>query len=96
MGFQVFGTTHGISGNFFANPSASSSAPYPKESDPWISNVSEHTSPHVMGESQTPVQDQRCQSGPSARNSVVLSEGRRNFKESWGRPTMIAEFRSSF
>ena len=34
-----------------------------------------HTSPHVMSESQTPVQDQRCQSGPSARNSVIPSEG---------------------
>ena len=28
-----------------------------------------------MSESQTPVQDQRCQSGPSARNSVLPSEG---------------------
>ena len=27
-------------------------------------------------QSQTPTQDQRCQSGPSARNSFVLSEGR--------------------
>ena len=73
-GRQVFGT-HGVSGNVFANPTASSSAPYPQESNPWISHVSEHTSPHVMSESQTPVQDQRCQSGPSARNSVVPSEG---------------------
>ena len=47
----------------------------PQESNPWVSNVSEHTSPHVMSESQTPAQDQRCQSGPSARNSVVPSEG---------------------
>ena len=67
--------THGKSGNVFANPMASSSAPYPQESNPWISNVSEHTSPHVMTESQTPAQDQRCQSGPSARNSVVPCEG---------------------
>ena len=29
-----------------------------------------------MSESQTPVQDQRCQSGPSARNSFVPGEGR--------------------
>ena len=35
--------THGISGNVFANPTASSSAPYPQESNPWISNISEHT-----------------------------------------------------
>ena len=31
--------THGISGNVFANPTPYSSAPYPQESDPWISNV---------------------------------------------------------
>ena len=67
--------THGISGNVFANPTASSSALYPQESKPWISNVSEHTSPHVMSESQTPVQDHRCQSGPSAKSSVIPSEG---------------------
>ena len=67
--------THGVSGNVFANPTASSSAPYPQESNHWISNVSEHTSPHVMSESQTPAQDQRCQSGPSAKNSVLSSEG---------------------
>ena len=66
---------HGISGNVFANPAASSSAPYPQESNPWISNVPEHTSPHVMSESQTPIQDQSCQSGPSARNSFIPSEG---------------------
>ena len=57
MGRQAFGT-HGMSGNVFANPTASSSAPYPQESKPWSSLVSEHTSPHVMSESQTPVQDQ--------------------------------------
>ena len=64
-----FWDTHGISGNVFANPMASSSALYPQESNPWVSNVSEQTSPHVMSESQTPALDQRCQSGPSARNS---------------------------
>ena len=57
--------THGISGNVFANATASSSAPYPQESNPWISNVSEHTS----------VQDQRCQSGSSATSSVIPGEG---------------------
>ena len=38
--------------------------------------VSEHASPRMMSDSQTPVQDQRCQSRPSARNSVIFSEGR--------------------
>ena len=67
--------THGISGNVFADPTASSSAPYPQESNPWISNVSEQKSPHVMSESQTQAQDLRCQSGPSAKDSVIFSGG---------------------
>ena len=33
--------THGISGNVFANPAASSSAPYPQELNPWSSQKSE-------------------------------------------------------
>ena len=74
--------THGFSGNIFTNPTASPSAPCPQESDPRISNVSEHTSPHMMSESQTPVQDQRCQSTPSARNSVIPSGGR--FSKNYG------------
>ena len=35
-----------------------------------------------MSESQTPVQDQRCQSRPSARNSVIPSEG--GFSKNYG------------
>ena len=56
----------------------SSSSTYPGGFNPWISNVTEHTSPHVTSERQTPdtVQDLRCQSGPSARNSFDLGEGR--------------------
>ena len=67
--------THGISGNVFVNPVASSSSPYPQELNPWSSYISEHTSPHVMSDSQTPDQDLRCQSGPSAKNSVIFSGG---------------------
>ena len=73
---------HGISGNVFANPTASSSAPCPQESNPWGSNVSVHTSPHVMSESQTQVQDQRCQLGLSASNSVIPREG--DFSKNYG------------
>ena len=71
MGRQAFWGTHGISGNVFANRTASSSAPCPQESNPWGSNVSEHTSPHVMSESQTPVQDQRCQSVNKLARSIT-------------------------
>ena len=75
--------THGISGNVVADPTASSSAPYLQESSPRVSDVSELTSPHVVSECQTPVQDQeRYQSRQSARNSVVPSEGR--FSQNYG------------
>ena len=67
--------TRGMLGNFFVNPPASSSSPYAQGFNPWSSHVSEHTSPHVMSEGQRPVQDPRCQSGPSARNSFVPCEG---------------------
>ena len=61
--------THGLSGKIFANPTASSSALYPKELNPWSSHISEpiHSSPAGKNDNQTPVQNQRCQSGPSAK-----------------------------
>ena len=69
--------THGISGNVLVNPPASSSSPYPGGFNPWISDVTEDTSPHVASERQNPdtALDPRCQSGPSARNSVIPGEG---------------------
>ena len=69
--------THGISGNVFANPDASSSAPYPQELNPWSPQKSEpiHSSHAGKSEDQTPVQDQGCQSGPSAKSSGIPGEG---------------------
>ena len=69
---------------FFVNPTASSSSPCPQGFNPWICNVSEHTSPHVTSERQTPdtILDPRCQSRPSARNSFDPSEGR--FSKDYG------------
>ena len=69
--------THGISRNVFANPTASSSAPYPQELNPWSSGRAEpiQSSTAEKNENQTPVQDQRRQAGPSARNSFIPSEG---------------------
>ena len=69
--------THGISGNVFANPVASSSAPSPQELNPWSCGREEpiHSSTVEQSEKQTPVQDQRCQSEQSAKSSVIPSEG---------------------
>ena len=69
--------THGISGNVFANLDASSSAPYPKELNPWSSGTEDplHSSTVEKSERRTQDQDQRCQSGQSAKNSVIFSGG---------------------
>ena len=67
--------THGISGNVFANPHASSSAPYPQELNQWNPSTEEplHTSTAEKSERSEQNQDLRCQSGPSAKNSVIFS-----------------------
>ena len=69
--------TYGISGNVFANPDASSTAPSPQELNPWSSGHSEpmHSSTADKNGNQTPVQDERCQSGPSAKDPVIFSGG---------------------
>ena len=69
--------THGISGNVFANPHASSSAPYPQELNPWETTIEEplHMSTAEKSERPEQSQDLRCQSGPSAKDSVIFSGG---------------------
>ena len=69
--------THGISGNVFADPLASSSAPYPQELNQWNSSIEEalHSSTAEKSERPEQDQDQRCQSGPSAKDSVAPSGG---------------------
>ena len=67
--------THGRSGNVFVNPDASSSALYPQELRQWNSSIEEplHSSTVEKSERRTQDQDQRCQSGPSAKNSGIFS-----------------------
>ena len=69
--------THGISGNVFANPQASSSAPCPQELNQWNSSIEEplHTSTVEKSERPEQNQDLRCQSGLSAKDSVIFSGG---------------------
>ena len=74
---------------FFANPDASSSAPYPQELHQWNSSTlsagiesmefqnrrADSLINSGKSERQTQDQDQRCQSGQSAKNSVIFSGG---------------------
>ena len=71
-------------GNVFVNPDASSSAPYPQEFNPWSSSTEEplHSSTVEKKKRRTQDQDQRCQSGASAKNSVIFSGGD-SFKNYW-------------
>ena len=70
--------THGKSGNVFANPQASSSVPYPQELNSlWKKIIEEPLHMSTAEKSERPERDQdlRCQSGPSARDSVIFSGG---------------------
>ena len=69
--------THGISGNVFATPHASSSAPCPQELNQWNTSIEEplHSSTVEKSERPEQIQDLRCHSGPSAKDSVIFSGG---------------------
>ena len=69
--------TPGISGNVFVNPQASSTAPYPQELNPWRKIIEEPLHMSTAEKSERPEQNQdlRCQSGPSAKDSVIFSGG---------------------
>ena len=74
--------TSGISGNVFANPQASSSAPYSQELNsskwnPWRETTEEPIHKSIAEKSGRPKPDSdlRCQSRPSAKNSVLFSGG---------------------
>ena len=64
-------------GNVFADPDASSSALYPQELNPWGTTIEEplHVSTAEKSERPEQNQDLRCQSGPSAKDSVIFSGG---------------------
>ena len=69
--------TSGTSGNVFAHPQTSSAARYPQGLNPWSSSIEEPLHSSTVEKSERPEQDQdlRCQSGPSAKDSVIFSGG---------------------
>ena len=70
--------TSGLSGNVFAHPQASSSAPCPQElNSTWKKTIEEPIHMSTAEKSERPEQNQdlRCQSGPSTKDSVIFSGG---------------------
>ena len=89
--------TSGISGNVFANPQASSSAPYPQElNSPWKKTIEEPIHMSTAEKSDRPERDQESEM-PVWTVSQRFShlQWRRLFKELWGRPTTTADLRHS-
>ena len=77
--------TSGISGNVFAHPQTSSSAPYPQElNSTWKKTIEEPIHMSTAEKSGRPERDPdlRCQSGPSAKDSVIFSGG--DFSKNYG------------
>ena len=88
--------THGISGNVFANPDASSSAPYRQELHQWNSSIEEPLHSSTVEKSER----QEQKSGSEMPVWTVSQrfghpQWRRLFKGLWGRPTTTADFGSS-
>ena len=70
--------TSGTSGNVFAHPQTSSSAPYLQElNSTWRKTIEEPIRMSTAEKSGRPERDPdlRCQSGPSAKDSVIFSGG---------------------
>ena len=64
--------THGCSGNVFANPHASSSAPYPQElNSPWKKTIEEPTLGKLLTEAHREYSDHRSPEGVSVSQSSL-------------------------
>ena len=77
MGRQAFGTRVVYRETFLQIQQRPLQHLVRKELESWKSGISEpiHSSTAEKNEYQTPVQDLRCQSGPSAKDSVIFSGG---------------------
>ena len=69
--------THGISGNVFVNPDASSSAPYPQELNQWSSSIEEPLHSSTVEKSERPEHKSRSEMPvwTVSQNSVIFSGG---------------------
>ena len=88
--------THGISGNVFAHPHASSSAPYPEELNPWGTTIEEPRHMCTAEKSERPEHKSRSEM-PVWTVSQKFShlQWRRLLKELWGRQTKTADLGTS-
>ena len=86
--------TSGTSGNVFAHPQASSSAPYPQELNfTYKKTIEERIHMSIAEKSGRSERDPdlRCQSGPSAKDSVIFSGG--DYSKNYGQTNNDCRFR---
>ena len=90
--------TSGISGNVFAHPQASCSAPYPQGSNSTWKKTTEEPIHMSIAEKSVKTKTRPRSEMPIWTVSQKFSslQWRRLFQELWGRPTTIADFGSSF
>ena len=87
---------HGISGNVFANPHGSSSAPYPQELNPWCTTIEEPLHMSTAEKSERPAKLRSEMPVRTVSQRFSHPQWRRLFKELWCRPTTTADFGSPF
>ena len=87
--------THGISGNVFVNPDASSSAPYPQELHQWNSSIEEPLHSSTVDKSEGKIKIKIRDSSQDRQPEIHSTPRGKIFKEFWGRPTTTADFGSS-
>ena len=87
--------TSGISGNVFANPQASSTAPYPQELNPWRRIIEEPLHMSTAEKSETPEQnhDLRCQ--PDSELKIQSSSVEETLQRIMGQTNNDCRFRIS-
>ena len=93
---QTFGIRTVYRETFFCKSTGVFLTPYAGGINPWIFNVSEHTSPNVMSERQTPNTARSEMPVRTVSQKFIRPWWGKTFKEFWSRPTTTADLRSSF
>ena len=85
--------THGMSGNVFANPAASSSAPHPQKLNPWSSHKSEKNTHHWRGRMRIKHQFRIRDASPDRQPKIQSSSVEETLQRIMGQTNNDCRFR---